>query len=85
MRFFGGDRRLNPGPCLHYALSIRTELSSRGQYCMRLLELKKIQNLKTVSNKKLLRVVFLPKKKKLRVASQEIVFFKRERKYVLKG
>jgi len=28
--YFGGGRGLNPGPCIYYALSLRTELSSRG-------------------------------------------------------
>jgi len=28
---FSDDWGLNPGPCIHYALSISTELSSRGQ------------------------------------------------------
>jgi len=31
--FFGGVRGLNPGPCIYYALSLPTELSSRGQVC----------------------------------------------------
>ena len=29
--FFCGGRGLNPGHCIYYALSIPTELSSRGQ------------------------------------------------------
>ena len=29
--FFGGGRDSNPGPCIYYALSIPTELSSWGQ------------------------------------------------------
>ena len=28
--FPGGDRDSNPGPCIYYALSLSTELSSRG-------------------------------------------------------
>jgi ribonuclease HI len=30
LAFFGGGRGLNPGPCIFYALSILTELCSRG-------------------------------------------------------
>jgi len=29
--FFGGGRGSNPRPCIYYALSIPTELSSKGQ------------------------------------------------------
>jgi len=29
--FFGGGRGFNPGPCIFYALSILTELSSQRQ------------------------------------------------------
>jgi len=28
--FFCGGRGLNPGPCIYHALSLPTELSSRG-------------------------------------------------------
>jgi len=28
--FFCGSQGLNPGPCIYYALSLQTELSSRG-------------------------------------------------------
>lgn len=35
--FFGGGRGSNPGPCIFYALSIPTELSSRGLNIMTLI------------------------------------------------
>ena len=36
--FFGVGRGLNPGPCIYYALSLPTELSSRERFFFSLIK-----------------------------------------------